>query len=421
MMRRFAAAAACLLLAGPLPAQEPPAPHRLALVGGDVYTESGELLRDATVLIEGDRITAVGAAVTVPDGTPVIDCAGKRLVPGFIAVQASSSMVLSGSGKVGDRLNAYDSDMDLALAGGVTTLHVPTGSTTSAVIRLTKGEITHMLGRDGVTQVLRSATAGGAERATLREGLAAARAHLRALRAYEAAKKARQKVTPPQPSSAARAYLPFVVDRTIARVRASSTADILRACEVAEEFDLRMILEDVVEGWAVADRIARAKAGCIISPRRVVPSDPDTARPTGSHPSQPKLLRDAGVRLAVIPPSTRVGTGGIGGRDLGTLALSAAFAVRGGLTPAEALRAITIDAARLLGIDDETGSIAPGKWADIVICDGDPLDYRTFATHTIVAGKVRYEKATHPLFQGTRAGDRPADALPPRPGEDEGK
>lgn len=93
-----------------------------------------------------------------------------------------------------------------------------------------------------------------------------------------------------------------------------------------------------------------------------------------------------------------VTTGGIMGQDLNTPHIDAAFTVRGGLDNRKALRTITIDAARVIGVDRRIGSLAPGKDADILILDGDPLHYRTFVQAAMVNGKVVYEKDKEPFY-----------------------
>jgi imidazolonepropionase-like amidohydrolase len=94
-----------------------------------------------------------------------------------------------------------------------------------------------------------------------------------------------------------------------------------------------------------------------------------------------------------------VGTGGILGQDLNTPHLDAAFAVRGGLDNRKALRTLTLDAARMLGADARIGSLEPGKDADVLILQGDPLHYATFVTTAVVNGNVVYELGQEPLYK----------------------
>ena len=103
---------------------------------------------------------------------------------------------------------------------------------------------------------------------------------------------------------------------------------------------------------------------------------------------------------------------GLAGRDLLHLPMEAAFAVRGGLPEDAAIRAITLDAARLLGVAERIGSIEVGKDADFVITDGDLLHYMTLAKYTVVNGRIAYDQAKEGLLGHIRPGGDPAPAPP---------
>jgi len=124
----------------------------------------------------------------------------------------------------------------------------------------------------------------------------------------------------------------------------------------------------------------------------------NSVRPAGSSIEQAAILRKAGVKFAILPPNATVGTGGTAGRDLLTLPLDGAFAIRGGLDEQTALEAITITAAEICGVESLIGSLEEGKDADVVVLDGDPFDYRTFVELTFVNGKLLYEKAKSPYY-----------------------
>jgi imidazolonepropionase-like amidohydrolase len=154
----------------------------------------------------------------------------------------------------------------------------------------------------------------------------------------------------------------------------------------------------------VPDEIAATGSMVFLSPRDRRPPDPQDPERTGSNLATAALLSKAGVPVAVTCPigmfgGAGVGTGGIMGQDLNTPHFDAAFAVRGGMDNRKALRTLTLDSARMLGVDQRVGSLEAGKDADVLILDGDPLHYATFVTIALVNGKVVYEKAKEPLFR----------------------
>jgi hypothetical protein len=141
-------------------------------------------------------------------------------------------------------------------------------------------------------------------------------------------------------------------------------------------------------------------------------------RPNGWTIENARILFDSGVPFAIIPQSSGISLGGITGRDLLMMPMEAAFAVRGGLSEAAAIESITIDAARLLGIDHRVGSIEVGKDADLIVCDGDLLHYKTMVQWSIVNGRLVYDKEKESLFGHIRprgkAGTEPHPEYWPR-------
>jgi imidazolonepropionase-like amidohydrolase len=189
---------------------------------------------------------------------------------------------------------------------------------------------------------------------------------------------------------------------------------------VAKAERLRPVVYLSTEAWAVADQVAAAKAD-VVQHSRLTWFKPRADRRTlvggGWRYDAPALLARAGVRCAVGCASDTVQTWGVAGRDLLNLPLEAAFAQRGGLTPQQALESITIVPARILGVADRVGSLEVGKDADVILTDGDLLDYRTFVRTTIVNGRVAYEAKDDRFWRGViahRDGVAPAPAASPR-------
>jgi imidazolonepropionase-like amidohydrolase len=186
--------------------------------------------------------------------------------------------------------------------------------------------------------------------------------------------------------------------------RADDLDAIRQGLDTSRLFGRGVVLQKPVSAWLLPDAIAATGSMVFLSPRDRRPADPQDPDRTGSNLASAAILARAGVPVAVTCPvgmfgGAGVGTGGILGQDLNTPHIDAAFAVRGGLDNRKALRTITLDAAKMLGVERRIGSLEPGKDADVLILDGDPLHYATFVTTALVNGKVVYEKANEPLFR----------------------
>jgi imidazolonepropionase-like amidohydrolase len=159
--------------------------------------------------------------------------------------------------------------------------------------------------------------------------------------------------------------------------------DLETALRLTKEFKLRAELDLAAEAYLMADRIAAAKVSVVVHPTMQRPAEMETFN---SHLCNAAVLADHHISLAIgtgfegYVPKTRV------------VRHEAGMAMVNGLGFDRALRAITQDAAKLLGIDDRFGSIEPGKVADLVLYDGDPFEHATHVTHTILDGRVVYDR-----------------------------
>ena len=378
----------------------------VAIVGGDIYTISNGVVRRGTIIVRDGKIDSVGSDLPVPEGARVIDAKGQVVLPGFVAVSSSRVGVShrgAFSGKLADALDPYAFSVTLALAAGITSLYTEGGRRrgsdlvqgTSAVIKMTRGDLEGMLVREPAAVTIRYSGASPSAKFALKERLRKAVKHARKLKEAEAKGKEGK---PPRRDPGSEALIPLLRREVPARISANKADDLLAALELADEFGIRLVLEGAHESWTVAEEISKRDASLIIVPRQKVYSDKTRKRPSGSNLRTPGILRKAGVPFSILPPQSRLSTGGIVGQDLLTLPLDAAFAVGRGLDEESALEAITLNAAKALGVETRVGSIEPGKDADIIILDGHPLDFRTFVTLTMVNGKVLYEKNKNPLF-----------------------
>lgn len=159
------------------------------------------------------------------------------------------------------------------------------------------------------------------------------------------------------------------------------TDDILTAIRIAKEFDLNLTLDHCTEGHLIAEEIAKSGCPAIVGPSMSARSKKEVCE---SDFKTPGILKQAGVTVALTTdhPVCR----------LQYLPLCAALAAKEGLSDYDALCAITIDAARICGVDDRLGSLSAGKDADLCLWDGDPLEIRSSVIKTIINGKVVWEK-----------------------------
>jgi len=407
---------------------EPSKPkHYTAIVGGDVYLGTGQRVTGATVLIADDKIEAIGQNLTLPEGTTVLDAKGKIVSPGFVAV-VGNGMGAGRSAPFADGVNPFDPEIKQGLAAGITaflagsvgSLSSPSGS--NAVVKLAWGDAKGMvLKEDAVLGIAAELSLG--DRDKLAESVKKAQEYLKAVEDFPAQKakdpNAKEPAVPPGTdkilavlrgqsvlwiSLGGGGFGMFGGGRGGGGGRADDLDAIRQGLDTARLFGRGVVLQKPVSAWLLPDEIAATGSMVFLSPRDRRPADPQDPDRTGSNLASAAILARAGVPVAVTCPvgmfgGAGVGTGGILGQDLNTPQVDAAFAVRGGMDNRKALRTITLDAAKMLGVERRIGSLEPGKDADVLILDGDPLHYATFVTTALVNGKVVYEKANEPLFR----------------------
>ena len=408
-------------------------PTVLAIEGGIVVTVAGETIAGGTVLITEGKIAAVGREVTVPEGARRIDATGKTVIPGLI--DALSTLYLSaqelGEGsaiapelRVTDGLDTYAKDLDEVLAHGVTAAHVAPGSRgllagTSAVVKVAPRPGSVPVVRDtvavrGQIGVPTGPTTSSLVRlgtyASLREALLGAREYEWALGKYDrelaryerktAQPKAEEgKPAPPaepagekpeRPQKPGRDYASEALLRVLHRevpllIEAHRVADILNALRLQDGFGVRLILLGASEAYKVAPEIARRDVPVIVAPVSLSVVGPSKLRYGEHRRSNAAQLARAGVKVVL-------GVGGDDWLDSKFVRASAAAAAAEGLPRDQALRAVTLSAAEVLGVADRIGSIAEGKDADLAVIAGDPLDVRAPVDLVLVDGQIAYER-----------------------------
>lgn len=385
----------------------------LAIVGASVHTVSGPVLHAATILAKNGRIQEVGHAVKIPDGAERLDAGGHRVYPGLIAVQSQGVL---GSGDPSDSTDVFTLPLTAALAAGITT-----AVSNNVAAKLLFGRVDDMIVRRDVFVNLDYSTRNPAARRSLRESFDRLRRHLRDVEVYEEKKRSDPSAKGPDDRWIRGEHernLRLLKGESVALFTAARSAEIVQVTELVTTYGLRAVILGADEGWTVAPQMARAGVGAFVTPRRRIDPDERALRDSGSSIRTAAILHNHGVPIAFIPvgglfgPGSSVSFGGLGGRDLLHLPMEAAFGVRGGLPEDAAIRGLTIDAARLLGIDKRVGSIEVGKDADLIVVDGDLLHYQTLVRWTIVNGHVMYDKEKETLYSHIRPGGD-EDAPPP--------
>ncbi|GAA1329853.1 amidohydrolase [Brachybacterium rhamnosum] len=344
---------------------------------------------DGTVIVEDGRIAALGAGVAPPPGTEVLDAAGAWLTPGLVDAHVHLGVHEEGEGWAGDdtnemtdpvmaaaraidAINPLDLGFDDAITGGVTAVNVNPGSGNPigglAVALRTHGRVVdEMVLRE--PSGLKAALGENPKRVygekkqtpSTRLGVALTiRTALAKARAWAAEDPEERDV------DLVSAALARVLAREIPwRQHSHRADDIATALRLAEEFGYDLVLDHGTEAHLIADRVAAAGVPVLYGPLIVSRSKVEVRRRT---PAAPGILTRAGVEVSIITDHPVV--------PIEFLVHQAALAVKHGMDPADALAAITLHPARVLGIDDRVGSLEVGKEADLVLWEGDPLDVR---------------------------------------------
>lgn len=415
-----------------------------AIRGADIYIGDGTVLRRGTVLVENGKIKAVGHDVEIPEEAKVVDATGKVVSPGFIAVRGSGFGAPSSFGleEIKDSLNPHHASIKLGLACGITSFGMlanggrdkPAGK--SAVLKLAPGDLDGMLCAENTIVSMRMPLNASQWR-SFRETVEKARKFIderdnpkkddekdgkaeskptttpqrgRRGRPSRAASSS-AKPAAPKPPRGTEIFVEILEGKKTLWIdlgnqsrgwfggpSESDNEKIRQAMEVSELLGKGVVLDQPIAAWVNPEQIAATGSMVILNPRNRVPAEEGKPDTTGSNLAAGAILAEVGVPVIATAPSASLSLGGTYGQDLSTPTVDAAYLVRGGLENRKALRTITLDSARALGVGDRLGSVEVGKEADLLILDGDPLHYRTLVDTAIVNGKVVYERENEPFF-----------------------
>lgn len=375
----------------------------ILLKNGKVLTMTGVNYDAGDVLVADGKIRAVGAGLCAPEGAQVIDCTGRTVMPGMIDAHCHIGLSEDGTMYEGedsneavnpvtphvraiDGINPADVAIREARLGGVTTVCVGPGNSNvfggvMSVFKTRGSRIDDMLMKE--TFAIKAALGEGPKETyapkkvmpMTRMGIAGlTREHLVRARTY-LDKKASGRLDKIDLRYEA---LGRVLEREIPLVvHANRMDDIYTALRIKREFAIDLVLTQASDAYLMADAIREAGVPVVLASVLTGRLSVEMARM--SHRA-PVVLEQAGVTYCISTDAPPV--------PIQFLPTSAASAVREGLDPEAALRAVTITPARVLGIDERVGSLEPGKDADIVVYGGSPFNLMSRIELVMMDGEI---------------------------------
>jgi imidazolonepropionase-like amidohydrolase len=417
----------------------PPAGRLVAITNATIMTASRGTIPKGTILIRDGKIAAVGADVQVPADAKVIDANGKYVTPGIIDAHSHSASESINEGtlsitsmvRMEDVLRQDGVSLYRQLAGGTTTLNILHGSANTiggqnAVVKLRYGLPVDSLMFEGappgikfalgenVRQTNRNLPPGQQGRYPrtrmgvedlLRDAFTRARAYQREWQQYEQRRRstsgaARASLIPPKRDLELDPLVEILEGKRLVHCHSYRADEILMMLRIANEFGFRVAsFQHVLEGYKVADELAKAGSGA----STFADNWAYKMEAWDAIPHNAALMAERGVVVTINSDSDERSR---------RLYQEAAKAMHyGGTSEEEALKMITLNAAKQLGIEKRVGSIEVGKDADLAIFTGHPFAPASRVDMTLIDGRVFFDRATSPtlehLIEQMRARQRP--------------
>jgi imidazolonepropionase-like amidohydrolase len=392
-----------------------------ALVGGTIHTMYGEPIEGGTLLMQGGLITQVGSTVAIPRDAKRIDVTGKHIWPGMVALNSNLGLYEIGSiratvdtREIGGNqpdlrvitsINAESAHFGVTRWNGITRAQVVPGGRgpllgQSAVIDLDGDTWEELLTldrsmlhvrfpytpnrpRDGEKDGKDDSDKESDRISDLKEVFDNARSYGDRL---DWARENGQ--SGPQYDPRLEAMLPFVRGERRVALHASNAQTILHALRFAQDLELDAVLYGAKESWKVIEAIQTSGFPVVLGPIWDLPdSDFD---PFDSVFAGPAILARSGIPFAIAcsdPENER------------NLPFHAATAVAYGLPPEEGARAVTLYPAQILGLEDQVGSLVPGRRADVLVTDGHLLEITSVVRHAFIDGvRIEHDTNRHTRF-----------------------
>ena len=377
----------------------------MLIKNGTIHDAVNREAYEGDVRIKNGKITEIGKNLKPESKEKVYDVSGKQVYPGFVDAHSHLGLDDYGMGfeghdynEMGDMvacqlrgIDSYypqDKAIPMALAGGVTTVGVGPGSAnvlggTFLAVKTYGNCVDDIVVKDPVAMKCafgenpkrcyrdKGDSARMTTAAKLREMLFAAKDYMDRKEAAGDDVKAR-----PKYDMKMEALIPVLKGELPLKAHAHRADDICTALRIAKEFGVKITLEHVTEGHLIVEELKRANVPLAVGPSLVNASKIELVNKTFDTPG---ILAKAGLQVSIITDAPVV--------PEQYLPLCAGLAVKSGMDPFDALKAITINPAKHLGIDDKVGSLEVGKDADVVVADGDPMDSSTKIEAVFLNGK----------------------------------
>ena len=378
----------------------------LCIKNGLVHDAVTEEPKIADILIENGKITAIGSFPEPAGDAQVIDASGLSVYPGFVEAHCHLGVDGYGIGFEGDdvnergdvvaahlrgldAINPMDPTFRQAVEAGVTCVATGPGSAnvlggTFLALKTVGTRVDHMVVKDPIA--MKCAFGENPKRCYREEGnctrmTTAAKLRELLFKASEYMEKkeaaAGDVFRKPAFDMKMEALIPVLKGEIPLKAHAHQANDIFTAIRIAREFGVKLTLEHCTEGHLIAGELAREGFPVAVGPSFGHATKFELRNKTFETPG---ILADAGCSVSIITDSPVI--------PQQYLPLCAGLAVKSGMKPFDALKAITINPARHIGIDRRVGSLEPGKDGDLVITDGSPFDLDTQVKYVVVDGTV---------------------------------
>lgn len=384
----------------------------ILIKNGLLHTMSEQGTFKGDILLADGKIKEIGTSLTVQGDVEVIDAEGQMVFPGFIDAHTHLGLWEDAMGFEGadgneitdpitphlraiDGINPLDRTFEEAREGGVTLVATGPGSANViggqfAAIKTAGRRIDDMIVQEPIAmkcafgenpkrcyaEKKQSPSTRMAIAAELRETLTKAKEYQeKKLKGLEDESKM------PDINFKYEALLPVLEKKIPFKAHVHRVDDTMTALRIAKEFDVRMTLEHCTEGHLIADILKEEKAQAIIGPSFTSRSKVELKNRTFETPG---ILEKAGLEVALMTDHPVI--------PIEQLSLCAGLSVKSGMSYEGALRAITINPAKILGLDNRVGSLEIGKDADIVIWTADPLTLESEVVMTVINGLNVYER-----------------------------